>query len=181
LTWLAPYALLHLFSDLSEGEEKLALPFRGQGFLRLVRFATDQPLRVYRRSGSINLALTIAVRGQPMRKIHPGFTAIAILLGPAALISGHHKLTSHLSSPDPAVPDLAKVLHQIYLKCSEPPKLRRTVQCDQYVSYVEQCVTMKNRCDPRASYELLIKLDFSPPLLGLPLPDKIALIAVSDS
>jgi hypothetical protein len=116
-----------------------------------------------------------------MRKIHPGFMAIAILLGPAALISGHHKLSSYLSSPDLSAPDPVKVLQQIYLKCSEPPKLQRTVQCDQYVSYIEQCVTAKNRCDPRASYELLIKLDFSPPPLGSPLPNKIALTEVSDS
>ena len=116
-----------------------------------------------------------------MRKIHPGFTAIAILLGPAALISGHHKLSSYLSSFDLPEPDPVKVLQQIYLKCSEPPKLQRTVQCDRYVSYVDQCLTAKNRCDPRASYELLIKLDFSPPPLGLPSPGMVALTEVSDS
>ena len=116
-----------------------------------------------------------------MRKIHPGFTAIAILLGPAALISGHHKLSSYLSSPDQSAPDPVKVLQQIYLKCSEPPKLQRTVQCDRYVSYVDQCLTAKNKCDPRASYELLIKLDFSPPPLGLPSPGMVALTEVSDS
>ncbi len=116
-----------------------------------------------------------------MRKIHPGFTAIAILLGPAALISGHHKLSSYLSSPDRSAPDPVKVLQQIYLRCTEPPKLQRTVQCDQYVSYVDQCLTAKNRCDPRASYELLIKLDFSPPPMGLPLQEEIAVTEVSDS
>ena len=116
-----------------------------------------------------------------MRKIHPGFTAIAILLGPAALISGHHKLSSYFSLPDRSAPDPVKVLQQIYLKCSESPKLQRTVQCDQYVSYVNQCITARNRCDPRASYYLLIKLDFAPPPLGLPLPDKVALTKVSDS
>ncbi|MBL0407133.1 hypothetical protein JKG68_24680 [Microvirga aerilata] len=116
-----------------------------------------------------------------MRKIHPGFTAIAILLGPAALIMGHQKISGYLSAPQLSDPDPLKVLQQIYLKCSKPPKLQRTVRCDQYVSYVDQCLTAKNRCDPHASYELLIKLDFSPPPLGSPLPDKIALTEVSDS
>jgi hypothetical protein len=116
-----------------------------------------------------------------MRKIHPGFTASAILLGPAALISGHHKLSSYFSLPDRSAPDPVKVLQQIYLKCSEPPRLQRTVQCDQYMSYVDECITAKNTCDPRASYELLIRLDFSPPPLRLPSPETIALTEVSDS
>ncbi|MFD0466048.1 hypothetical protein ACFQY9_33430 [Microvirga aerilata] len=116
-----------------------------------------------------------------MRKIHPGFTAIAILLGPATLIMGHQKISGYLSAPQLPNPNPLKVLQQIYLKCSEPPKLQRTVQCDRYVSYVDQCLTAKNTCDPRASYELLIKLDFAPPPLRSPLPDKVALTKVSDS
>ncbi len=39
-----------------------------------------------------------------MAKMHPGFTAIAILLGPAALIIGHQKITSYLSSPSRSHP-----------------------------------------------------------------------------
>jgi hypothetical protein len=34
-----------------------------------------------------------------MRKIHPGFIAIAILMGPAALITAHHKISEYLSPP----------------------------------------------------------------------------------
>ncbi|MBL0407507.1 hypothetical protein JKG68_26680 [Microvirga aerilata] len=49
------------------------------------------------------------------------------------------------------------------------------------MSYVDQCLTAKNKCDPHASYELLIKLDFSPPPLGLPLQEEIAVTEVSDS
>ena len=45
------------------------------------------------RAVSVNFVLTIKVRGMLMRKIHPGFIAIAILLGPATLIFAHEKIT----------------------------------------------------------------------------------------
>ncbi len=116
-----------------------------------------------------------------MLKIHPGFKAIAILLGPACLIMGHQKLSAPAAS-DRAAADPEQVLHRIYLACAERPKLQRTVQCDRYVRHVERCSagkmrsTGETRCDPRSSYEILMKLDFSPPL-RLPPVDTISVTA----
>jgi hypothetical protein len=108
-----------------------------------------------------------------MRKIHPGFTAIAILMGPASLIIGHQKISDYLSPPKLADAEPIEVLQQIYHRCSEPPRLQRTVQCDEYVKYFDGCAATR-ACDLRASYELLIKLDFPSPLMGsLPI-DKVA-------
>jgi len=115
-----------------------------------------------------------------MLKIHPGLKALAILIGPASLIIGHQKLSDYLSPPDSYDAELAEVLQDIYQDCSEPPKLQRTVQCDEYVKYVDGCIASKN-CDPRSSYELLIKLDFSPPPLRPSPINKAAVTRVTDS
>jgi hypothetical protein len=45
------------------------------------------------QEASVNFALTIKVRGMPMRKIHHGFIAIAILGGPTSIILAHQKIT----------------------------------------------------------------------------------------
>jgi len=111
-----------------------------------------------------------------MLKIHPGFKAIAILLGPACLIMGHQKLSAPAAS-DRAAADPEQVLHRIHLACAERPKLQRAVQCDQDVRHVERCSTDKTRCDPRSSYEILMKLDVPPPPLRLPPVDTISVTA----
>jgi hypothetical protein len=41
----------------------------------------------------VNFVLTIRIRDTPMRKIHPGFLALAVLLGPATLILAHETIT----------------------------------------------------------------------------------------
>jgi hypothetical protein len=59
-----------------------------------------------------------------MAKMHPGFTAIAILLGPAALIIGHQKITNYLSSPSRSRPDTVKVTQPIEIShVGEPAAL----------------------------------------------------------
>jgi hypothetical protein len=108
-----------------------------------------------------------------MRKIRPGITAIAILMGPAALIIGHQKISEYLSPSEPNNAEPVEVLWQIYHSCSEPTKLQRTVRCDEYVRYLDRCAAMRT-CDLRSTYDLLIKLDLSSPPLS-PLPsDKVA-------
>jgi hypothetical protein len=108
-----------------------------------------------------------------MRKIHPGITAIAILMGPACLIIGHQNVSESLSLLKPISAEPIEVLQKIYQTCSEPPRLQRTVRCDEFVRYFDGCA-VKKRCDLRASYEFLIKLDFAPPPFeSLPI-DKVA-------
>jgi hypothetical protein len=46
-----------------------------------------------------------------MLKIHPGFEAIAILTGPAALIIGYHNLSSYLSPPRPYSAEIVGIIH----------------------------------------------------------------------
>lgn len=116
-----------------------------------------------------------------MRKIHPGFTALVILLGPAVIISGHQKLSNSLSAPVRSEPGSVEKLQQIYFRCSEPSKLQRTVQCDQFVSYFDKCIAAKNQCDPRSSYELLIKLEFSSPPSNRPPVDTTSTIRMTGS
>ena len=48
-----------------------------------------------------------------MSKIHPGFTAVVILLGPAALIIGHQKLSNYFSSTSRSHTDPVQVSQQI--------------------------------------------------------------------
>jgi hypothetical protein len=66
------------------------------------------------------------------------------------------------------------------LSCSEPPKLQRTVRCDQHVSRTDSCIAAENRCDLRSSHEHSLRLDCSPALESL-LTGKTTLTAVSDS
>ncbi len=108
-----------------------------------------------------------------MRKIHPGLTAIVILMGPASLIIGYQNISNYFSLAESRVAEPIEVLQQIYHRCSQMPRLQRTVQCDEYVKYFNGCAVTKV-CDPRASYELLIKLDFSPPPLKILPIDKVA-------
>jgi hypothetical protein len=58
-----------------------------------------------------------------MRKIQPGFTAIAVLMGPASLIIGHQKISDYLSPTKSREAEPIEVLQRIYHRCSETPRL----------------------------------------------------------
>lgn len=115
-----------------------------------------------------------------MLKIHPGFKAIAILAGPAALIAGVHSLYDRFLPPRPYDPAVMKVMQELYSRCSEVPKLQRTVRCDEYVTYFERCMRSENRCTLATSHSMLTKLEFSPPPLRLPATEKVAVGGVTD-
>ena len=98
-----------------------------------------------------------------MRKIHHGFIAIVILAGPASIILAHEKLTrtpAHIifESFDPP-----PTLRLAYTRCAEAPKQQRSTQCDEYVSFFEDCVARKTECGPQSVYEVLTKLILSAP------------------
>jgi hypothetical protein len=62
------------------------------------------------QEASVNFALTINVRGMPMRKIRHGFIAIAILGGPASIILAHQKLTETLMQDASNLSDVAAIV-----------------------------------------------------------------------
>lgn len=109
-----------------------------------------------------------------MRKIHPGFIALAVLLGPSGLILAHQKASDYFSQPDAAASGPLRVFQEIYATCSKPPRLQRTVQCDEYVRYFERCLRPGSPCDARTSYEVLTKLDLMPVPRQPPTIDKAA-------
>ena len=61
-----------------------------------------------------------------MRKIHPGFIAIAILLGPATLILAHEKITRTPAQEVFESFDPPPILRQAYTRCAEAPKQQRS-------------------------------------------------------
>jgi hypothetical protein len=96
-----------------------------------------------------------------MRKIHHGFIAIAVLLGPATLILGHEKLTVTPAQEVFESFDPPQNLRQAFTRCAEAPKQERSAQCDEYVSFFEQCANRRNECGPRMVYEFMTKLIIS--------------------
>jgi hypothetical protein len=114
------------------------------------------------QEASVNFALTIKVRGMPMRKIHHGFIAIAILGGPASIILAHQKITETLPQGASNPTDVAAIVQQAYSRCSEAPRAVRPSQCDDYIRSFDQCAARKNECDPHSVYEVLLKLSFTP-------------------
>jgi hypothetical protein len=96
-----------------------------------------------------------------MRKIHHGFIAIAVLLGPATLILGHEKLTLTPAREVFESFDPPQSLRQAFTRCAEAPKQERSAQCDEYVSFFEQCANRRNECGPRTVYEAMTKLIIS--------------------
>ena len=109
-----------------------------------------------------------------MRKIHTGFTALAILLGPASVIIAHQKITEHFQ-PELASPsDPVATIRQAYAYCSGLPRSQRPSRCDEYLGYFEQCIPQKDRCDPRSVHDVLARLNLSPVPSGIPKIDKIA-------
>jgi hypothetical protein len=99
-----------------------------------------------------------------MRKIHHGFIAIVILTGPASLILAHEKLTQTPAQEVFESFDPPPMLRQAYTQCAEAPKQQRSIQCDQYVSFFEDCAARKNECGPQSVYEVFTKLILSAPL-----------------
>lgn len=96
-----------------------------------------------------------------MQKIHHGFIAITILVGPASLILAHEKLTQ---TPAQAIFESFNpppILRQTYTRYAEAPKPQRSTQCDQYVNFFEDCAARKNECGPQSIYEALTKLILS--------------------
>jgi len=109
-----------------------------------------------------------------MRKIHPGFTALAILLGPASIIIGHQKITGYLQ-PDVANPsDSAALVQQVYAHCSEGPQLRRAAWCNEFESHFERCAALKERCDLLSVHKILDRLKLSPEPPEMPKINKVA-------
>jgi hypothetical protein len=113
------------------------------------------------RAVSVNVVLTIKVRAKLMRIIHPGFIAIAILLGPATLILAHEKITRTPAQEVFESFDPPAISRQAYTRCAEAPKQQRSAQCDEYVSFFEQCAIRKNECGAQSVYEVLTKLILS--------------------
>jgi hypothetical protein len=109
-----------------------------------------------------------------MRKIHPGFTALAILLGPASGIIAHQKVTDFFQREEVSSSDSAAISRQAYAYCSELPPLQRSSRCDEYLDYFEQCAAQKERCDPRSVYNVLVRLNLSPELPEMPTINKVA-------
>ena len=114
------------------------------------------------QEASVNFALTIKVRGMPMRKIHHGFVAIAILGGPASMILAHQTLTETLTQGESNPSDVTAIVQQAYSRCSEAPLPVRPSLCDEYIQSFDQCSARKNECDPHSVYEVLLKLSFTP-------------------
>ena len=96
-----------------------------------------------------------------MRKIHPGFIAIAIFLGPATLILAHERITRSPAQMVFESFDPPPNLRQTYIRCAVTPKQPRSALCDEYLSFFEQCAAQENECGPQSVYEVLTKLILS--------------------
>lgn len=99
-----------------------------------------------------------------MRKIHPGFIALAVLLGPTSLIVAHETITRSPAQQIFESFDPPPIVRQAYTRCAKTPKTQRSRQCDEYVSFFEQCAARTHECGPQSVYEVLTKLI----LLGRP-------------
>ena len=109
-----------------------------------------------------------------MRKIHHGFIALAILLGPASVIIAHQKITDIFQQEEVSSSDSAAIIRQAYAYCSELPLFQRPSRCDEYLDHFERCAALKERCDPRSVYKVLIRLNLSPVPSETPKIDKVA-------
>ncbi len=96
-----------------------------------------------------------------MRKIHPGFIALAVLLGPATLIVTHETITRSPAQQVFEAFDPPPSVRQAYTRCAKTPKTQRSRQCEEYVSFFEQCAARTHDCGPQSVYEVLTKLILS--------------------
>jgi hypothetical protein len=108
-----------------------------------------------------------------MRKIHPGFKALAILLGPASLIIGHQKITQVLEREALSPSDPAALVQKAYT-CADEAQPQSTFPCNGYLRLVERCAALEDRCDPQVLDEVLTKLNFSPSQLQEPTVNTVA-------
>ena len=115
-----------------------------------------------------------------MRKIHPGFIALAVLLGPATIIRGHQVVSDYLSQGPAQGPDPLQLAQHIYQKCSGAPGSQRSAQCDEYVSWYDQCVTSSHTCDLHSAPSRLIDLNILVPDIELPSPQEATLATAAD-
>lgn len=99
-----------------------------------------------------------------MRKIHPGFIALAILGGPASIILAHQKLTYRQETYSSL--DLPALFQQAYSKCSEMQRSVRPSSCDDYIKSVDQCAARHGSCDRHMLYDVLTTLSFVPASSG---------------
>jgi hypothetical protein len=109
-----------------------------------------------------------------MRKIHPGFTALAILLGPASLIIAHQKIIEYAGQEVANSSDPAALIRQAYASCSEAPRLQQASGCDEFVGYFKQCSALKERCDPHSVYDILLRLNLTPTPVEIPKIDRVS-------
>jgi hypothetical protein len=109
-----------------------------------------------------------------MRKIHPGFTALAILLGPASLIIAHEKITDYAGQEVANPSDPSALIQQVNASCSEAPRLQQASGCDEFVRYFKQCVALKERCDPRSVYDILLRLNLTSTPAEIPKIDRVS-------
>lgn len=109
-----------------------------------------------------------------MRQIHPGFMALAILLGPASVIIAYQKITDFFQQEEVGSSDSAAIIQQAYAYCSELPPFQRLSRRDEYLDHFERCAALKERCDPRSVYEVLIRLNLSQLPSEMPKIDKVA-------
>jgi len=109
-----------------------------------------------------------------MRKIHHGFIALAILLAPASIITAHQKITDISQQEQVGSSDSAAIIRQAYTYCSELPPFRRPSGCNEYLDHFERCAAVKEGCDLRSVYEVLIRLNLPPVPSGMPKIDKVA-------
>ena len=116
-----------------------------------------------------------------MRKIHPGFIALAVLLGPATIIRGHQVISNHWAQKAAQEPSALEVAQHVYRKCSEVPQVQRTVQCEKYVNWFDGCVASGNICDVRSASTRLNDFKLFPMLPGPPPPGKANLATATDS
>ena len=115
-----------------------------------------------------------------MRKIHPGFIAFAVLLGPATVIRGHQVISDYVSQGPEQGPNALQLAQHVYQKCSDAARSQRPIQCDEYISWYDQCVTSSRTCDLHSAYTRLIDLNI--PVLDpvLPSAEETILVTATD-
>lgn len=103
-----------------------------------------------------------------MQKIRHGLIALAILGGPASLILVHQNLTEAPAQFARESVDVAALVQQAYLACSEQPVQKRLAPCNDYIRSYDECVARKDECNPRSVYKVLQEMNLTPTLGNLP-------------
>jgi hypothetical protein len=98
-----------------------------------------------------------------MRKMHHGFIAIVVLMGPATLILAHEKITRTPAQEIFESFDPRPILRQAYAQCAQASEQDRSAHCDEYVNFFEECAARRADCGPQSVYEVLTKIILSSP------------------